>query len=282
MKRVSIIGMGLMGGSLGLALKSRGLAEVHVYARREETRQLALAMGAADAAFETPAGALRGADITVFCLPVCSIPDVARECSPHFEPECVVTDVGSTKVRLVEAMHHIFKGSRAVFVGSHPIAGSEKHGMDAARADLYEGTMTAVTPGPDTPSHAIQVVTWLWSGVGAKVVRLAPDQHDTLIARTSHLPHLVASLLATTVGRELAPSIKSFCGTGFRDSSRVASGSPEIWQDVVKTNHSAILGELKAYGAHLTELIHLVEAEDYQGVHRFLESAKQARSDLLG
>jgi prephenate dehydrogenase len=274
--------MGLMGGSLGLALKRRGLAEVHVYARREETRQLALTMGAADAAFETPAGALRGADITVFCLPVCSIPDVAKECFLHFEPECVVTDVGSTKVRLVEAMHHLFKGSRAVFVGSHPIAGSEKHGMEAATADLYQGTMTAVTPDPDTPHHALEVVTWLWSGVGARVVRLAPDQHDRLVARTSHLPHLVASLLATTVGRDLDSYIKSFCGTGFRDSSRVASGSPDIWQDVVKTNHGAILAELKAYGARLTDLIHLVEAEDYQGVHRFLENAKRSRSDLIG
>jgi len=271
-----------MGGSLGLALKRRGLAQVGVYARREETRLLALTLGTADAVFETPQAALRGSDVAVFCTPICSIPDVARECAAAFEPGCVVTDVGSTKAGLVKAMSDVFKNTKTLFVGSHPMAGSEKNGMEAARADLYQGAVVAITPLPETASEAIQVVSSLWSGVGAKVVKVTPEQHDDLVARSSHLPHLIAALLATTTGRDEIVTQKMFCGQGFRDTTRVASGSPDVWHDIVKTNHAAILHELYEYNKVLNDLTQLLERKDYQGIREMLENARRLRQELLG
>lgn len=281
MKRVAIIGLGLMGGSLGLALKRLGLAEVTAYARRGETRQQALSLGAADQVFEIPQAALKGADIVIFCTPVCQIPDLAVTCREAFEPNCVVTDVGSTKADLVREMTTLFKGSTVAFVGSHPIAGSEKTGMLAARTDLYTGAVTAITPIEDTPMSAIDAVTRLWSGVGAKVVRLAPEAHDKLVARSSHLPHLVAALLATTAGRNMPDDLSVFCGAGFRDTTRVAAGSPEMWHDIVKTNKAAILAELHAYEAQLAHLINAIEGRDFSAVKTFLDDARSIRAKIL-
>ncbi len=281
MKRVAIIGVGLMGGSLGLALKRRGLAEVSLYARREETRQLAITMGAADAVFDTPGAALRKSDVAVFCLPICSIPDVAKACVSDFEPGCIVTDVGSTKAVMARNMRDIFMNTDCVFVGSHPMAGSEKTGLEFARSDLYQGAVTAITPLPMTPEDAIETVVKLWNGVGAKVVRVDAGEHDTLVARTSHLPHLIAALLVSTAGREVSSAQKSFCGPGFRDSTRIAAGSPDIWHDIVKTNRADILTELRHYDASLSDLIGLLEREDYEGVRLTLQKAKLLRHDLL-
>lgn len=282
MKKVAIIGLGLMGGSLGLALKRRGLAKVSASARRQETRDLALSMGAADEVFETPQAALRGADVAVFCTPVCSIPELAKECLSAFESGCVVTDVGSTKADLVRDMARLFKGTRLVFVGSHPMAGSERTGLEVANADLYVEAVTALTPVEGTPESAITIVESLWSGVGSKVVRLAPDVHDELVARSSHLPHLIAALLVATAGRNYPADLSKFCGPGFRSTTRVAAGSPEMWHDIVKTNRAAILAELHAYEKQLGDLIAAVEKQDYCEVKTILEGAQTLRQKLLG
>lgn len=283
MKRVAIVGLGLMGGSLGLALKRLGLAHVSAYARRAETRKLALDMGATDAVYDTPQAALQGADVAVFCTPVCAMPKLAKECMTSFEPGCVVTDVGSTKAELVRDMNSLFRDTTIVFVGSHPMAGSEKSGLDAARTDLYEGAVTAVTPGFETPETGIQSIMALWGGVGARVVRLNPDEHDVLVAKTSHLPHLISALLVSTAGR--TPQNKGlpmFFGPGFRDTTRIAGGSPAMWHDIVKSNRTAILGELRQYQGALGELIGLIEKEDYAGILNCLEKARYTRGQLLG
>jgi len=282
MKKVAIIGLGLMGGSLGLALKRRGLAKVSASARREETRRLALSMGAADEVYETPQAALRGADVAVFCTPVCSIPEIANTCLTAFEPGCVVTDVGSTKSDLAREMARLFQGKPVVFVGSHPMAGSEKTGIEVANADLYNHAVTALTPVAGTPEGAILSIENLWRAVGSKVVSLAPDVHDELVARTSHLPHLVAALLVVTAGRNHPVDLPEFCGPGFRSTTRVAAGSPEMWHDIVKTNPTAILAELRAYEKQLGGLIAAVEKQDFCEVKAFLERARTLRSELLG
>lgn len=271
-----------MGGSLGLALRRLGLAEVSAYARREETRRLAIDLGAVDLVYDSPLAALRGAEMAVFCTPVCSMPELARDCLPAFEPGCVVTDVGSTKADLVRAMDNLFQGSGVVFVGSHPMAGSERTGMEAARTDLYEGAVTAVTPGTDTPEAAVRQVMDLWGGVGARVVRLDPVGHDGLVARTSHLPHLIAALLVCVAARApVSPELALFCGPGFRDTTRIAGGSPEMWHDIVKTNSTAILEELRRYGSAVNDLCRLIESQEYEGVRDCLEQARRIRSQLL-
>jgi len=147
MKKISIIGLGLMGGSLGLALKTRGLAERVVgYARRAETRRLAVEKNVVDRAFDSAEEAVKGADLVVFCTPILSIPPLVRACEPHFAPKCIVTDVGSTKAELVKELGTVLAHGRGLFVGSHPMTGSEQAGLDAARADLYEGAVVVVAP----------------------------------------------------------------------------------------------------------------------------------------
>lgn len=283
MKHVAIIGMGLMGGSLGLALRRKGLAHVSAYARRPETRKLALDMGAVDVIFDTPQTALRSAELAVFCTPICAMPALAKECMSAFEPGCVVTDVGSTKAELVRDMDSLFRDTSIVFVGSHPMAGSEKSGLDAAMMNLYEGAVTAVTPGASTSEAGVQAVMTLWDGVGARVVRLDPKEHDSLVSKTSHLPHLISALLVMIAGR--APQnngLPLFLGPGFKDTTRIAGGSPDMWHDIVKSNRAAILGELRQYGDALKELTGLIESEDYSGLRDRLETARTIRAKLLG
>lgn len=282
MKKVAIIGLGLMGGSLGLALKHKGLVKVSASARREDTRHLALSMGAADEVFETPQEALRGADVAVFCTPVCSIPSLARTCLQAFEPGCVVTDVGSTKADLVREMTLLLAGKPVAFVGSHPMAGSEKTGLEVANVRLYEGAVTALTPTAGTDSSALAILEALWSGVGAKVVCLSPEAHDELVARSSHLPHLISALLVATAGRNHSEDLPRFCGSGIRSTTRVAAGSPEMWHDIVKTNRVAILSELRAYELQLDGLIAAIENQDYGAVKSFLDRARTLRHALLG
>lgn len=278
---VAIIGLGLMGGSLGLALRQRRAARVVAYARRPETRDAALAVGAADACLPTLEAAVREADIAVFCTPVLSIPPLMAQCRTALPRQCVVTDVGSTKEYLQRECTSALSGSGVVFVGSHPMAGSEKTGLEVARADLYEDAVTAVTPGENTPADACRRITELWQAVGARVVRLAPAEHDALVARTSHLPHMVAALLVCVAGRTPGDSTRMFCGPGFRDATRIAAGSPEMWHDIVKSNRGALLGELTAFQKELSVLLDLLERGDYEGVRAFLEQAHGLRARLV-
>lgn len=282
MNKVAIIGLGLMGGSLGLALKCKGLAKVSASARREETRRLALSMGAADEVFESPREALRGANIAVFCTPVCSILALAQDCLSAFEPGCVITDVGSTKADLVRDMTLLLSGSKVAFVGSHPMAGSDKTGLEAAKANLYQGAVTAITPVAGTLDSAVQSIETFWCGAGANVVRIAPDAHDILVARSSHLPHLISALLVVTAGRNSPVDLPKFCGPGFRDTTRIAAGSPDMWHDIVKTNRDAILAELHAYNNELAGLISAIEKQDFGRVKFFLEHARMLRQELSG
>ena len=281
MNRVAIIGLGLMGGSLGLALKRASRVTVSAFARRAETRELAIKSGAVDEVFETPQGALRGADLAVFCTPVLSVPEIVETCMPAFGKGCIVTDVGSTKAELVRRMATLVRPGGIRFLGSHPMTGAEKTGIESARADLYAGTVTAITPGPETDPAAVEAVTDLWRSVGARVISLDPGEHDLLVARTSHLPHLIAALLVGAAGREVTPRLKSLVGQGFRDATRIAAGSPEMWHDIVKTNKSAIITELQGYDLALRELIRLIEDDRFDAVREMLERLRQQRADLL-
>lgn len=276
------MGLGLMGGSLGLALKRLGRTRVAGYARRAETRRLALKLGAVDDVYATPQEALRGANVVVFCTPILTIPVLVAECRQAFEQGCVVTDVGSTKAELCSQMAPFALGNDFHYVGSHPMAGSEKSGLEHARATLYEGAMTAVTPLAGGRPEAADAVVALWESVGAKVVCMDPGEHDRLVARTSHLPHLIAALLVAVGGREITPELKNLVGPGFRDTTRIAGGEPEMWHDIVQSNRRFILEELRTYGDVLRTLTKTVESGDIGSVKRLLESSAQLRKTLLG
>jgi len=282
-KRLAIIGLGLMGGSLGLAVRRKQLPySVVGYARREETRRTAIQMRVVECAFDNPQDAVACADIVVFCLPVLTIPDVMRDCMSFFSPGSIVTDVGSTKTAVISDMKRLFKGSPATFVGSHPIAGSDETGIEAARPDLYEGAMCIVTNEVygGTKMHSkggIAQVVKFWEDVGMCVVSMSAKEHDKTIARTSHLPHLIAAILVSAVCKGNVKNIERFCGTGFRDTTRIAGGSESIWHDIVKTNSKMVGRQLGWFQVELARVKNMIDTGDFNGVRRFLAQSREKR-----
>ena len=276
MKTIAIMGLGLMGSSLGLALKKRGVdVEVRAYARRDETREAALKIGAADCVFDDPAEAVAGADMVVFCVPILTIPELAKACLSGLSPEAILTDVGSTKAELVMLMDDLLDGSDAVFVGSHPICGSEQQGIEAGSPNLYKGAVTVVTPKAEAVEETVSEVSNLWKSVGATVRVMSPEAHDEILATTSHLPHMVAATLVRCVNDGF------FCGTGFCDTTRVAAGSPEVWSDIVRTNAPALKAALADFRGHLEELDALIDADDDEKLVNWFAAARDKRKELL-
>ena len=278
MKTIAVMGAGLMGSSLGLALKQHGVpARIHAYARRAETRELVLQRGAADAVFADPAGAVRDAGLVVFCVPVLTIPELARAARAGLKSGTVVTDVGSTKAQLNGLMKEALEGTGAVFVGSHPICGSEQQGIEAADPDLYQGAVTVVTPPDGAPAAAVEAVCGLWESAGSAVRRMDAEAHDWILAATSHLPHLAAAALTLSAGSD-----GSFCGSGFRDTTRIAEGSPQVWSDIVRTNAPAIKEVLKVFRGHLDEMDRLLDEGDGEKLAAWFAAARDKRRELLG
>lgn len=273
---VAIIGMGLMGGSLGLALRARGVA-VRGYARRDAARQQALAGGFVDTVYESASAAVAGADLVVLCTPVLTMPALARELREALKPGCIVTDVGSTKQWLDGELQAALDGSGAVYVGSHPMAGSEKVGMEAARAGLYERACVLVTPGNDAHSTAAgDELRRFWETVGAEVTFITPEAHDRLVARTSHLPHLMAALLVEAVNRD-GDWVLGFCGPGFRDTTRIAAGSEDVWHDIVKSNAISVRDELDVLRVGIDSLCGKIDSGDFEAVRGWLADCRRKR-----
>jgi cyclohexadieny/prephenate dehydrogenase len=277
METLTILGMGLMGSSLGLALKKRGVpVRIHVYARREETRKAALDLGVADAVFADPAEAVRGAGLVVFCLPVLTIPELAQACRTGLKPGAILTDVGSTKEELNRLMRCALEGTQTEFIGSHPICGSEQQGIEAGDADLYAGAMTVVTPSASANQTSVEKVSSLWKSAGSSVRVMDAAQHDGILAATSHLPHVVAAALALSAGDN-----GLFCGSGFRDTTRIAEGSPQVWSDIVLTNAPALTAALKNFREHLDALTGLMAEGDGEKLSAWFAAARDKRKELL-
>jgi prephenate dehydrogenase len=286
MKRIAIIGLGLMGGSLGLAIKRKRLPfQVTGYARRAETRRMALKRRIVQRVVDSPQEAVADADLVVFCLPVLTIPAVIRACVRHFPAGCIVTDVGSTKATLASELKPIFRGSRARFVGSHPIAGSDETGIEAARADLYDGALAVVADesfgmkrlAKPAIDKDVATVARFWRDLGMNVIVMPAKEHDRIIARTSHLPHLVAATLVSSVCRGECDEVARFCGSGFRDTTRIAGGSEDIWHDIVKTNSEYVKKALADFAKELARVRRMIARSDFNGVRRFLAQSRERR-----
>lgn len=283
-RTAAILGLGLLGGSLGMALRRRGLAsEVRGYARRAETVREAIAAGAVDRAGTGLDEALEGADLVVVCTPVSQMGPLLGRATNRLAPGAVVTDVGSVKAAVVEVLEPLVREAGGRFVGSHPMAGSERTGVGAAREDLFSGAMAVVTPTPGSDGAAVDSVCGLWEAVGSRVLRMTPARHDELVARSSHLPHFVAAALA---GHVLAPEFGEdqgrLCATGFRDTTRVASGSPEMWRDIALGNAGALLAALDGLGAELDAVRAMVKAGDGPALEAWLRNAKARRDAWKG
>ena len=281
--RVAIIGLGLMGASLGLTLKKSNITKTVVgFARRPVTRKMALEKNIVDVACDRVEDAVQSADLVVICAPVGVVPGLVKQCLPFVRDKTVITDVGSSKVGIVSAIEKRGKiGKAANFVGSHPIAGSEHHGLEAARVDLYRGAVVALTPTPRTSKKALRVVSKFWRALGAEIVVVSPQEHDRIIARTSHLPHIIAALLAACVGRERAGKDAKFCGTGFRDTTRVAEGDPELWRDILENNACFLMEELEAFEKELKHLLAGLRKNGYGVIGQCLRKGRDGRRSLL-
>lgn len=281
-QNIAILGLGLMGASLALALKKRGFTgRLLGYARRETTRNQAVQDGLFDEVFADPAACVVNADIVVVCVPIWTIARLAEEFVDALKPNAVVTDVGSTKSELLKTMEPLFADSKAFFVGSHPIAGSEKTGIEAGDPDLYEGRLTVVCPSDKTPVEAEQTVVRLWKAAGSEVIEMSPAAHDAMLASTSHLPHMVAAALARSVANGDPAGKADFCGTGFKDTTRVASGSADMWVDIIDTNRMALETELDRFHEELQGLIHILRSGNGDDIRQWLEEAAAARNQIL-
>ncbi|MBT8041800.1 MAG: prephenate dehydrogenase [Pontiella sp.] len=271
-----------MGASLAMGLKKRGFSgRILGYARREETRQQAVESGMVDDVFSEPSDAVRTADISVICVPIWTIAKLAGEIVPALKTGAVVTDVGSTKSELLNTMEPLFKDSTACFIGSHPIAGSEKTGFEAGNPDLYEGRLTVVCPSENTSMEAQQAVINLWKSAGSDVVEMSPEAHDAMLASTSHLPHMIAAALARSVANGDPAAKADFCGTGFKDTTRVASGSADMWIDIIDTNRSALEAELDRFHEELQGLIAILREGKGDDIRKWLEEAADDRNQIL-
>jgi prephenate dehydrogenase len=274
--QVTIIGVGLIGGSLGLALKKGGLARRIVgVGHRQASLDEALARGAVDEVTLDPAAGVRASDLVVLATPVGSFDEILRQVGPALAPGAVVIDVGSTKAGVVAAAEPLVPAS-AAFVGCHPIAGSEQRGAGAARPDLFQGATCVVTPTDRTPPDALRRVIATWQAVGMTVRTLSPQAHDRLLAEVSHLPHVVASALVRVLGGEAEP----LAGPGWADTTRVASGDAALWRDILMSNAGEVAAALERFQGVLAAFRSALSKGDAAQVEALLAESK-ARRDRL-
>ena len=276
MTRLAILGPGLLGGSIALAAKRAGGFHVAAWARREEAVQKMREREIADIASTELATALEGVDLVVLCVPIGVMGELARQIAPLLSSQAIVTDVGSVKAPVVEELAPIFN-TPGRFVGSHPMAGSEKTGIDAARADLFDGAACIVTPDERADADAVTAVHNFWQTLGGRALELAPAQHDEIVALISHLPHLLAATLVNVVAEKNAEAFKFF-GPGFRDTTRVASGPPAMWAEILRSNRDAVRHAAEAMIDKLGEIVTLLDRD--APMTEFLTQAKAQRDRL--
>lgn len=273
--KITIVGVGLIGGSIGLAIRKRRLAkEVVGVFRRSSTLKKALARKAVDRATLNIADGVKNADLIVIASPVYSIPELICRSMGYAKDGAIITDVGSTKTWIMNEVA-VFAGKKpnVSFVGSHPMAGSEHAGVEFAKADLLEGSPCIVTKTSSTDAGAAQTVRGFWKSLGAKVSVMTPAEHDRAIALVSHLPHIVAFSLAGAVPE----NILKYAAEGFKDTTRVASSDPKLWADIFLSNRQEVLRSARAFEASYKGLVKALSAGNYRGVVKILGKAKQRR-----
>jgi len=280
-EKLAIVGTGLIGGSFALALKQAGavrevLGVGRNPARLTVARELCLIDRAADWA---EAGQ---ADCILLALPVGETEAMLKNLAPHLKAGAIVTDAGSTKANVVEAARATLGGRFGDFVPGHPIAGSEQSGPGAARADLYQGKRVVLTPQADTRAEAVATVRALWEAAGAQVETLDAALHDRVFAAVSHLPHLAAFALVDDLAQRAdGDTFFRFAASGFRDFTRIAGSSPEMWRDIALANREAVLAELDAYLASLQALRSAVSADDADALLAIFSRARAAREHWI-
>ena len=275
--KIAIIGVGLIGGSFALALR-RGRSDVHVIGidRDAEALDIARRLGVIDGAASS--GTPVGCDVILLAVPVRQMPLVLAQIASTLKPETVITDVGSTKQDVIAAARIALGEKISQFVPGHPIAGREQGGVASADHELFEGKNVVLTPIAENTAQAIERVSALWHSCGARVVEMPAEAHDAVFAAVSHLPHLLAfALVDELAARPNAKTLFSFAASGFRDFTRIAGSSPEMWCDIALNNRDSLLRELTAYEARMAELRKALVSGNGEAIEAMMERAKQAR-----
>ena len=283
--KLVICGVGLVGGSFGLALKAAlgpRCPQIVGMGRTREPLEQALQLGVIDEVSTDWASALQGADLVLLGMPVGQMAPVMQALVPHLEAHTLVTDGGSTKADVVAAARAAFGSKIGQFIPGHPIAGAEKSGVSAAKAELYAGKRVVLTPLPENAPEDVAAVRNVWELCGAKVSLLRPDEHDRVFAAVSHLPHLLAfALVHDLAGRHNADQLFGFAASGFRDFTRIASSHPEMWRDISLANRKALLQELDAYMDELLRARVLLASADSTGLEKMFVTARSRRDAWL-
>ena len=278
-QQITIIAPGLLGASLGMAAHEYGLAKrIHVWARRAESRQSCEDSGWCHQAFSDPAEAVAGSDLIVICTPVDRITEIVRAIAGGLSEGALVTDVGSTKSRICRLAGHLLP-DHANFIGSHPMAGSEKSGMQHAESTLFKNRACLVTPIEASPAGAVDRIVRFWRAIGMEVTSVSPEKHDEIVAHISHFPHLLASVLCLQLSR-CPETWKAFSGNGLRDTTRIAAGSPEIWRSIFEENKEELLRALDEFENELASVRSLIHNDEWASLRHQLTLGKSYREGL--
>ncbi|MFZ5597692.1 MAG: prephenate dehydrogenase/arogenate dehydrogenase family protein [Bacillota bacterium] len=279
-KEAAIVGVGLIGGSLGLAIKRKNLAgKVTGLGRNIKALETALEYGAVDR-ISLDSRSVSGCDLIILATPVGTTPSILTGLAPHIGPGTIVTDVGSTKAEIVEKARDILKDG-GIFIGGHPMAGSEIEGFSGADPYLFENAFYVLTPSPDIPGGHVDMMLKLVEGIGAKPVIMDPLDHDLAVAAVSHLPHLVAATLVNSLFDLPGGENKSFLAAGgFRDTTRIAAGSPAMWRDIFITNRQSVLDAIQSFKKRLDEFEGAILQNDPQKIYDLLLRAKTLKAGM--
>lgn len=277
--RIVVFGVGLLGGSLAMALRKHGLASVIVGCGRSEANlRRAKALGIIDFWTTEPSDAVLDADLVVLATPVPAFAELVSRFRSSLKPGALVTDVGSVKGSMVSEIEAQMPEG-ICYIGSHPIAGGEASGCEAARADLFDGARCILTPTAASDPAALTAVAVLWRTIGMETVQMAPERHDEIYAMVSHFPHVAAYTLVNTVADSDTLAL-AFAGSGFRDATRIALSSPELWQGIVLANRDAVLQSARQFRQQLDRVIAAIELEDSTALEVLFSRAQLARQAL--
>ncbi len=281
--RVALIGVGLIGGSLARGMKKHGLCgSITGYGRSVQELEKAVVLGVIDDYACSVKEAVANADLVIIAVPMSAFSAVFTDMKDVISDQTIITDVGSAKSSVIEAAESIFGELPKGLVPGHPIAGTEKSGVEASFDSLFENRRVILTPTAQSAPDATRLVTEMWGKIGAEVVIMTPEHHDYVLAATSHLPHVLAFSLVDTLGTmNESAEIFRYAAGGFRDFTRIASSDPTMWRDICVNNKAAILSVLKNYEQHLKALEVAIESQDADAINDIFVRAKKARDENL-
>ena len=282
LNKITIIGVGLIGGSLAKAIKANKLANIVCGYGRDKSRLEKAKKGNIIDELSTDMGdAVKGADIVVIATPVGAFQQILEEINPLISGQVIITDVGSTKTNIVKIVNDVLGGKSECFIPAHPIAGKEKSGFEASVSDLFEDKKVIITPIEGNAPESIKIIHEMWSSAGAEVDYMSPESHDELLGMTSHLPHMLAfSLVNYLVSQN--PTASIYAGGGFKDFSRIASGDAVMWRDICLQNNDQIINHLKGYQATLNDLIDTIDEDNSEKLEMLFTTAKNTRDSWVG